>query len=219
MSARTPLQERAERLQGSLFLGGPTRDFERVGSLSFQLLLKEGLQPSSRVLDVGCGALRVGYWLMRFLDPGCYFGIEPQRDVVRRALSELLEPEVLERSDARFSYNEDFDFTVFGETFDFVIARSVWTHACKRQISAMLRSFSLTSAPGGVFLASYMPASFVAKAGRRWSPAERVAPRLSCGYLPTVVRGLPRRSVGGRGSPELQGRDRDPSPSLDSTRG
>ena len=75
------LQDRSERLAEEVFLGGPKRDFERVGRLGFEVLLAEQLRPSSRVLDVGCGALRLGYWLMRFLDPGCYFGIEPQQEI------------------------------------------------------------------------------------------------------------------------------------------
>ena len=203
------LQQRAERLGQTTFLGGPARDFERVGNLTFQLLLREGLKSSSRVLDVGCGALRVGYWLMRFLEPGCYFGIEPQREVVERALSDLIEADVMERAKAQFAYNDDFDLAVFGESFDFVVARSVWTHASKRQISAMMASFAATSAPGGCLLASYMPASLPAKVGRRWPLSDLVARRLPSGHLPTVLRDYQgdswcgvdhRRSKGGTAS-------------------
>ena len=74
---QSPLEERVLELAKTTFLGGPADDFERVGRLGFTVLLQEGLRPSSRVLDVGCGALRLGYWLLRFLDPGRYFGIDP----------------------------------------------------------------------------------------------------------------------------------------------
>ncbi|HYM54637.1 MAG TPA: class I SAM-dependent methyltransferase, partial [Solirubrobacteraceae bacterium] len=143
------LQDKSERLATQMFLGGPKRDFEQVGRLCLEVLLRERLRPSSRVLDVGCGALRVGYWLMRFLDTGCYYGIEPNRKMLETGLEELVEPEVVERAGARFAYNDDFDLSVFGEQFDFVLARSIWTHASKVQIRALLSSFTAAAAPEG----------------------------------------------------------------------
>ena len=186
------LQDRSERLAEEVFLGGPKRDFERVGRLGFEVLLAEQLRPSSRVLDVGCGALRLGYWLMRFLDPGCYFGIEPQQEMLNVGLQQLVEPEVVQRAQARFAANDDFDFSVFGERFDFVIARSIWTHASKPQIAAMLRSFAATSSPRGVFLASYYPASPVFKLGRRWPRLEGVVTKLPLAQASPVLALLPQ---------------------------
>jgi SAM-dependent methyltransferase len=183
------LRERSERIAQTRFLGGPAWDFERVGRAGFEVLLREGLAPSSRVLDVGCGALRLGYWLLRFLDPGCYFGIEPQQDMLRVGLEELVEPDVVERAGAHFAANDDFDFSVFGEAFDFAVARSIWTHASKPQISAMLASFAATSARGGVFLASYYPAGICFKAGHRWPRLQQAVTKLPLdGMSPVLVR-------------------------------
>jgi SAM-dependent methyltransferase len=168
------LQEKSEQLAEKMFLGGPRGDFERVGRLCLEVLLKEGLSPSSRVLDVGCGALRAGYWLMRFLDTGCYFGIEPNRDMLKVGLEEIVQPNVVARAGAHFAHNDDFDFSVFGEQFDFVLARSIWTHTSKAQIQAMLSSFAATAAPGGAFLASYHPATALAPFGQRWPPIKRL---------------------------------------------
>jgi SAM-dependent methyltransferase len=186
------LQDRSQRLAQTAFLGGPKHDFERVGRLGFQVLLAEGLLPESRVLDVGCGALRLGYWLMRFLDPGCYFGIEPQAQMLRTGLEQLVEPEVVARAQARFAHNDDFDFSVFGERFDFVFARSIWTHAAEPQITAMLDSFARTAGPDGVFLASYYPASPVFKVGRRWPRLEQVFAALPLEQLSPALARLPR---------------------------
>src|SRR3954454_18606924 len=73
------IQERAAQLKAAGgFLGGPFEDFERVGRLQLVTLVQQGLNPSSKVLDVGCGSLRAGYWLMNFLEPGGYHGIEPR---------------------------------------------------------------------------------------------------------------------------------------------
>jgi SAM-dependent methyltransferase len=186
-----PLQERAAQLAETRFIGGPTYDFARIGRAGFEVLLQEGLSPSSRVLDVGCGALRLGYWLMRFLDPGCYFGIEPQQDMLRRGLEKIVEPEVAERANAHFDPNSNFNFSVFGKTFDFVVARSIWTHASKSQISAMLESFATTSAPDGVFMASYLPAGACFRVGRRWPRLESIVTKLPLASMSPTLAKLP----------------------------
>ena len=172
------LQERAERLAKARFVGGPVYLFERMGRLWFEALVREGLVPSSRVLDVGCGSLRLGYWLMHFLEPGHYYGIEPQVDMLEAGRTEIIEPHVLERAKPHFAHNFDFDFSVLDARFDYVVACSVWTHASRTQISAMLASFAATSSPGAVFLASYHPAS-------RWFLLERRWPRLR--HIMTVL--------------------------------
>jgi len=152
------LQQRAEAVPKGRFLGGPRRDFEKVGRHTFGLLLKEGLLPHHKVLDVGCGALRVGYWLIHYLEPGGYFGIEPKKRMLGTGRKLILEPGVEEEKRPSFSRNADFDFAEFGQRFDFVVARSVWSHASKRQIAQMLDNLRATSAPRGKLLASFIPA-------------------------------------------------------------
>ena len=152
------LQHKAERLAKGTFLGGPVRDFERVGRLQLITLLRAGLYPQSKVLDIGCGCLRGGYWLIHFLAPGHYCGIEPNRAMLEAGLRHLLEPEVLRTKQPRFDYNASFDASAFGEKFDFFLARSIWTHASKGQIAQMLDSFVRSSAGGAIFLTSYLRA-------------------------------------------------------------
>jgi SAM-dependent methyltransferase len=152
------LQDKAERLAQETFLGGPVKDFERVGRLQLITLLRVGLYPQSKVLDIGCGCLRGGYWLIHFLASGHYCGIEPNRAMLEAGLRNLLEPDVLRTKEPRFDCNASFDASVFGEKFDFFLARSIWTHASKEQIAQMLDSFVLNSVEGAVFLTSYLRA-------------------------------------------------------------
>lgn len=158
------------------------------------MLLAKGLVPASRVLDVGCGALRLGYWVMRFLDPGRYFGIEPQREMLRIGLEQLVEPEVVQHAQARYAHNDDFDLSVFGEQFHFVIARSIWTHAAQPQIAAMLGSFARTARPDAAFLASHYPATPAFRLGRRWPRLERGVTTLPLEQLSPTLARLPRIS-------------------------
>jgi hypothetical protein len=156
------LTERAAELKKTGgFLAGPLGDFEKSGRLQLSTLIWYGLYPSSTLLDVGCGSLRAGYWFMNFLEPGRYHGIEPRRWEVEQGLRYIVEPELVEYAQPRFAYNDNFDLTVFDTKFDFVVARSIWSHATKSQIRAMLDSFVAAGAPQSALFASYLPASRV----------------------------------------------------------
>lgn len=139
------------------FLGVPRETFEIGGRAQFVRLLQHGLLPESKVLDIGCGILRVAYWLLHFLDPGCYCGIEPAKRRVEMGRRYLFLPGELERMRPRFDFNADFDTSVFNERFDFFLAGSIWTHCSKTQIEVTLDGFLRNSAPRGVFLVSYLP--------------------------------------------------------------
>jgi SAM-dependent methyltransferase len=141
-----------------MFTGGPPHAFELVGRQSLADMISHGLYPDSRVLDIGCGSLRLGYWLINFLQPDRYFGIDPERARVQWGLDYLLGRDLVEAKRPRFDYNRDLDFSVFGERFDFFVARSIWTHAGRAHITAMLEGFAAHATPEAVFLASYVPA-------------------------------------------------------------
>lgn len=158
MVAQPSLAEKARLLGQDVFLGGSPKKFEEGGRIQLIALLRNGLNPYSRVLDMGCGCLRGGYWLIHFLSADCYFGIEPNRDMLELGLREFVEDEVIAARRPKFDHNDRFDASVFGTTFDFFLARSVWTHADKSQIESMLDQFVGHAREGGVFLTSYLPA-------------------------------------------------------------
>jgi len=154
------LQHRAEELPQTKFLGVPIADFERGGREQLIFLLMNGLTPTSKVLDIGCGVLRAGYWLIHFLEAGCYFGIEPSAERLAIGLDTILEPHIREMKQPRFDANPTFNTSVFNETFDYYLAYSVWTHASKQQITVMLDNFLRDAKDDGVFLNTFLPAGW-----------------------------------------------------------
>jgi len=141
-----------------VFTGGPIECFESAGRLQLATLIREGMYPQMKVLDLGCGCLRGGYWLIHFLDAGCYFGIEPAAARLQQGIDHVVEPEVLKDKQPKFDTNDKFDLGVFGVKFDIVLARSIWSHASKEQIVTMLDEFAANSTPEAFFLTSYIRA-------------------------------------------------------------
>jgi len=154
------LQQKFEAVARNRFYGVPVENFEFAGREQLTYLLQAGLNPDSKVLDIGCGVLRAGYWLIHFLDPGCYCGIEPHEGRIETGTHSIVEPEVLRHKAPRFDTNPNFNTSVFGEKIDFFLAYSIWTHAAKRQIQTMLDGFVRDSNDSAAFLVSYLPSGW-----------------------------------------------------------
>lgn len=140
-----------------IFVGCQLPWFEWTSKDLFYIAALEGLSKDSRVLEIGAGCLRTGYWFLRYLDPSRYFGIEPNKAMLAAGVELLLKDMAREKTPS-FDHNANFEFTVFGTEFDFVVAFSVWTHASKPNIERMLDQFVLTTKPGAKFITSWRPA-------------------------------------------------------------
>ena len=102
----------------------------------FKYTLPCGLTESTRLLDVGCGSLRVGRHLITFLAPGKYTGLEPEAAMVTRGLSEPpLCPQLLAYKRPTFVHNPNFDIT--GQ-YDMALATQVFFHCSERQLCECL---------------------------------------------------------------------------------
>ena len=131
--------------ESNLFSGGPEERFVGVGRGSLATAIESGLMPDDVVLDVGAGVLRVGWWLLQYIEPSNYYVIEPNRKAIDTATG-------LIGVDINVYYNSDFEFPDL--EFDFVFARSMWTHTSKAMISKMLSEFAENSVPDAKFLTS-----------------------------------------------------------------
>ena len=73
---------------------------------------------------------------------------------------EIILPEGLEKAkNPHYDTNCRFDFSVFGEKCDYFIARSIWTHSSRQQITTCLDQFVHNRRPEGKLLVSYLPSS------------------------------------------------------------
>jgi len=136
------LQERVELLSTvSDKVGCGVYRYEITGRAQFEALIRNGLNPWDKFLDIGCGAFCGGYWVMHFLDTGGYHGIEPNVDMLTKGKAYILEKYLVELKQPRFDHNDRYDFSVFDAKFDYLFAHSIWTHAGKKDIEKMLDGF------------------------------------------------------------------------------
>ena len=137
------------------FVGNPDH-YDKIGRLVFSLLLKKGLFPEHKLLDIGCGSLRVGEYILRYLKTGMYFGIEPNRWLIDKRCEELKKDD--EDILRNFVYNTDskFDLQVFDQKFDFILCNSIFIHACKNEIEKVFYGVDKTLEDEGKFVFNYI---------------------------------------------------------------
>jgi len=136
------------------FVGG---EWERIGALQFAFLKDQGLEPGHKLIDVGCGALRGGKHFVRYLERGNYFGLDINESLIEAGKKEL-EAERLLAKEPRLLANDRFEAFRFGESFDFGIAVSLFTHLYMNHILRCLVEVRKVLEPSGRFFASFFEA-------------------------------------------------------------
>lgn len=162
------------------YVGRP-HEYDLLGASQFRLLTSLGLRARHYLLDFGCGALRAGRLFIPYLDPGHYCGIEPNRWLVEEALANELGRDVVALKRPRFDDNVDFNTAVFDQSFDFIIAQSIFSHADRTQIEKALRNFRASLQPDGLIAATFIEGA-VDFAGSGWSYPQSV------NYHPDTIR-------------------------------
>lgn len=89
-----------------------------TGRYHFDAILSLGLDPTSRVLDLGCGAGRTGVWLIRHLRPRRYHGIEAHLGSLIAFADYECPLHGLEPKQPRLMHDDKFGIEGFGVRFD-----------------------------------------------------------------------------------------------------
>lgn len=154
--------------EGESFTGTQPED----GQAHFDVLLAEGLDQFSTVLEIGCGMLHAGIPLIEFLEPNGYCGIDPNEWLRETTLRHFGYQDLFAARGPRFSSRYDFDGSEFGVQFDYVFSHSVLSHASVSQFGEYLRNTKKVLAPGGKIVTSF----FLAERGSGPVLGERRTP-------------------------------------------
>jgi len=113
-----------------------------------------GCKPTDKVLEIGCGALNAGFPIMQYLERGNYYGIEPNFWATEASLQLPEVREFVTAKDPHFDANENFDGTMFGVQFDYVISHSILSHAAHWQWPLFMKNVDRCLKKGGKVFAS-----------------------------------------------------------------
>ena len=129
-------------------------DWDSEGDLQLEFLRGLGLRPDDYLLDVGCGALRGGTRFIRYLEPGRYYGIDSDLELVRAALEHELPRAGLPADRAHLLVNGNFTFTELPR-FDVAFAYDLWPYLSLNAIGRCTASVMRQLKPGGRFVATF----------------------------------------------------------------
>jgi ubiquinone/menaquinone biosynthesis C-methylase UbiE len=122
-----------------------------IGKFQFDYLLQHGLQPSHKVLEIGCGNLRAGWRIISHVQPGNYIGVDISPHILLAAQKTVAEfrlqdkvPYLVFLADMRFEFLPDC-------YFDVIHAHSVFTHCSRDVIELCLANIGRIMKPQGFF--------------------------------------------------------------------
>lgn len=135
--------------------------WDELGTLQFEFLKLQGLQPEHTLVDIGCGALRGGIRFIPYLNAGNYYGIDRNQSLIEAGKAELAAAGTPDKRPT-FCVNEQFELGRFAMKFDYAIALSVFTHLPMNQIVRCLVETKKVLKPRGQFYATFFEAPHAA---------------------------------------------------------
>jgi ABC-type polysaccharide/polyol phosphate transport system ATPase subunit/SAM-dependent methyltransferase len=125
------------------------------GAWVFDFLLRQGLQPTQYVLDVGCGSLSAASHLLRYMEPSHYWGFEKNIELFIAGCQIELPRAGLRPELGHFIVNDDFDLSDSPYAFDLAIASSLFRRLTLNSVARTIAAVVRKLAPGGRFYATW----------------------------------------------------------------
>lgn len=135
---------------------GPPEKYDLVAANQFNLLTSLGLREHHHLLDIGCGSLRGGRLFIPYLLTSRYYAIEPEKWLLEEGIAKNLGNEIIKIKNPHFSNDKNFTLSIFGKTFDFIIAQSIFSHASQNQIRRCLAEAKRVMTTTSIFTATFV---------------------------------------------------------------
>lgn len=137
-------------------VGAHDHDF---GQRQFQFLVDcLGLERDETFVDVGCGSLRAGKYLIPYLEPGRYVGLDVSPDALQ-AGRDRMSPDVLAARQPTLICNDDLRFEDVNRKASLVWAHSLVTHLPEDDLVELLGNVTNILADDGQAFFSFFDES------------------------------------------------------------
>lgn len=133
-------------------LGGGTNSWDTRGNFQLFFLKKMGLNASCSIIDVGCGPLRAGTHIIKYLNAGNYYGLDYNKSFINSAKT-IITDNNLSAKNPKLYVVRDFNFKTINRKFDFALVFSVLNHCDRNQINRFFNNIpSLLNPESKVFI-------------------------------------------------------------------
>lgn len=139
---------------------GPPQDYDLVAAMSFGLLVALGLRQQHRVLDIGCGSLRIGRLLIPYLNRGGYTGLEPNRWLVDSGIAHEVGQDQIRIKQPTFVFGDDpSPLLESSARYQYVLAQSIFSHCGPDLLETWIRQSASLLLDEGALVATYIEAN------------------------------------------------------------
>jgi hypothetical protein len=135
---------------------GPPDEYDLVCAMSFNLLTSCGLRQHHKLLDIGCGSLRLGRLLIPYLNSSGYVGLEPNRWLIEAGLQYELGSSLVEQRKPTFIFDTDLETLSPDIRFDYVIAQSIFSHTAPDLLKRWMDDVAGRLTHEGIFFATVL---------------------------------------------------------------
>jgi cyclopropane fatty-acyl-phospholipid synthase-like methyltransferase len=132
---------------------GPPADYDLVAAMCFNLLTCTGLRQHHRVLDIGCGSLRLGRLLIPYLNKGNYVGVEPNEWLLSDGIKNEIGEDLLSIKKPNLIYSDSIRGRRLG-AINYAIAQSIFSHTKLQLFGTWLSDVSKVLPSDGVLFAT-----------------------------------------------------------------
>lgn len=148
-------QEAIDEIGHRRYVGGVGKNWEKIGMMQFKFLVKQGLLPHHKILDIACGSLRAGIHFIPYLNTGNYLGVDKETTLINAGKNIELGKELYNLKKPELIISDSFDYSEFTQQPDFAMAQSLFTHLPPDMINDCFKKTYTFMKKGGRFFATY----------------------------------------------------------------
>jgi len=135
---------------------GPPQDYDLISAMTFNLLTTLGLRQHHKLLDIGCGSLRLGRLFIPYLNSGNYTGVEPNGWLIDGGIKNEIGNDLINLKKPNLLVGDSISDLDLEMKFDFAFAQSIYSHCGMDLIDKWLEEVGSHSHEGSAFLATFV---------------------------------------------------------------